>query len=287
MTGVPGVNPITGFVIANPEAPPFQVHGGPADPAHSNRGERARPYPWEYIPVGPYPGLMNPIDGIISTTGTASLPAGNLSEDPTGDQTPAYHAAPYPNENPIAESADQVDITNRARGSTRQLLDSLRVHASKTGAGLRRLFDPTMLSKQDDWTAFFNPETGEDIVPNIPGSVSNNAFGVGVNDHVSNAFAKKNAYAFNTSHRHRRYATGPIPGNSMWMKPGGRPMVRTNTGQYNFATSGAFEGDDPGATFGLPGAILSNTPSEYASPPQVNTGPPVIDDETAPAIPLY
>jgi hypothetical protein len=230
---------------------------------------------------------MQPIDGMVGDPDVGGLEAGFMAQDPTADQTPAYHAAPFPNEGPAALNADQVDIINRAKGSTRQLLDSFRVHAHNTGAGLRRLFDPTMLSKQDSWTGFFNPEMGEDIVPKIPGSVSNNAGGYGSNDHVSNAYAKVNRYAFNTSHRHRRYATGPIPGNNMWLKPGGRPMVRSNTGQYHFATSGAFEGDDPGATFGLPGAILAEVPSEYAPPPQVNTTSAVIDDQSAPAIPLY
>jgi hypothetical protein len=292
MSNVPGVNGITGFIVSNPESPPFEQQGGTVHPMHSNWGEKASPYPWEIVPMGPYPGLMNPIDGMIGQIhSSGSLAAGVLGQDPTADQTPAYHAAPFPNEGPAAISAEQLDVRGRAAGSTRQLLESLRVHASNTGASLRRLFAPTQLVKQDEWTAFFNPETGEDIVPAITGSISNNAGGFGANDHISNAYAKRNGYQFNTAHRHRRFATGPIPGNTMWMKPGGRPLVRSFTGLHNFPTSGAFTGDDPGATFGYEGAILTATPPEYVPPTQVTLVPASVDiasaGQTIPEIPLY
>lgn len=293
MANVPGVNGITGFVVSNPQAPPFEVQGGPADPLHGKWGEMASPYPWEVIPMGPYPGLMNPIDGMVGEIPgkDGSLDAGQLGQDPTADQTPAYHAAPYPNEGPQSLSPDQLDIDNRAEGSTRQLLQSLRIHASNTGASLRRLFAPTQLAKQDTWEGFFNPEMGEDIVPRIPGSIAYQANGFGVNDHVSNPFAKINSYAFNTAHRHRRYAMGSIPGNEMWMKPGGRPMVRSFTNIHNFPTSGAFAGDDPGATYGYQGAVLTSTPSEYVAPPQVSVGPAITNTDstpqTIPDIPFY
>jgi hypothetical protein len=282
MANVPGVNGITGFIVSNPEAPPFEMQGGPADPAHKEWGEQASPYPWENVPMGPYPGLINPIDGMVGNIPNyGSLNTGTLVQDPTADQTPTYHAAPFPNEGPGSPAPDQMDIHGRAHGSKRQLLQSLRIHASNSGAGLRRLFAPTQLVKQDEWTAFFNPVQGEDIVPAIPGSVSSNAGGFGTNDHVSNAYHKANEYGLNTSHRHRRYAGGPIPGNEMWMKPGGRPMVRSLTGIHNFPISGAFAGDDPGATFGYQGAILVDTPPEYVAPPQVNVAPATVDIQSA------
>lgn len=291
MADVPGVNGISGFVISNPEAPPFEVHGGPADPMHGQYGEQAQPYPWEMVPMGPYPGSVDPLPGMIddrtAEQGNMSANAGYLAQDPTADQTPAYHAAPYLTEGPNSLMADQIDSRRRNAGSRRQLLNSLWLHAHNTGASLRRLFDFTYGSKQDNWIGFYNKVPGEDIVPTIPGSVSYQANGFGVNDHVSNAFHKANAYDFNTSHRHRRYAASPIPGNFMWMKPGGRPMVRTFTNQYNFPTSGAFAGDDPGDNFSYQGAILTQTPSEYAAPPQPNLVAPVVNADTAPYIPLY
>jgi len=278
MANIPGVNAITGFVVTNPEAPPFEVHGYPVHAEHSNPGEQASPYPWENIPMGPYPGLMQPIDGMITEIGSDqnAMEAGYLAQDPTADQTPAYHAAPFPTEGPTSPTADQLDMSERLRGSTRQLLESASIHASNLGASLKKLFLPQMLAKQDDWTAFYNPETGNDNVPKIPGQFGNNVYGIGVNDHISNEYAKVNAYNFNTAHRHRRYAGGPIPGNTMWMKPGGRPMVRSFTGIDHFPLSGAFANDDPGATFGYQGAILQNIPSEYVAPPEPNLAPNIV-----------
>jgi hypothetical protein len=294
MANVPGVNGITGFVNAQPEAPPFEQQGGPADPLHGNWGEQASPYPWMNIPMGPYPGSIDPLPGIVSDQFLQGQPlaAGQLGQDPTADQTPSYHAAPFPNEGPNSSTPDQLDAIGRHVGSRRQLLQSLWIHAHNTGAGLRRLFDLTYGSKQDEWTGFYNDVQGEDLVPTIPGAVSYNAGGYGVNDHVSNTYAKRNTYGFDTSHRHRRYATGPIPGNTMWMKPGGRPMVRSFTGIHNFPTSGAFAGDDPGATFGYQGAILEDIPAEYVAPPQVALAPAAIDTtpvatSSIPEIPLY
>jgi hypothetical protein len=276
MPNVPGVNGITGFVNSNPEAPPFEQQGGPADPLHGNLGEQASPYPWQNVPMGPYPGSIDPLPGIVGDY-PDTIAAGQLADDPTADQTPAYNAAPYPNEGPSSANAEQLDVRGRAEGSTRQLLQSAWVHAHNTGASLKKLFYFTYGSKQDQWNDFYNEVPGNDIVPDVPGSVSYQSNGFGVNDHVSNAFHKANAYGFNTSHRHRRYAAGSIPGNTMWMKPGGRPMVRSFTNLHNFPTSGAFAGDDPGATFGYQGAILEDIPGEYVAPPQPSLASAAVD----------
>lgn len=285
-----GINGITGYVISSPEAPPFEQQGGIADPRHGIAGEQASPYPWENVPMGPYPGLIQPIDGLVDNLSDYGLPSGMLGQDPTGDQTPSnYNAAPYSQENPTAPMADQIGIHGRNEGSRRQLLDSLRVHAHNTGAGLKRLFLPQMLAKQDDWNAFFNAIQGEDNVPKVPGSVGMVAGGFNVNDHVSNPYAKVNGFGFDTSHRHRRYAYGPIPGNTLWLKARSRPMVRSLTNMHQFPTSGAFAGDDPGATFGIDGAVLQNTPTQYAPPPQPYLGSPIQDtpDNGVPDISFY
>jgi hypothetical protein len=267
---IAGVNPVTGFVYdPSKEADPHERHGGPADPYHGQFGERAKPYPWEEIPNAHY--QINPVPGMVEDDYNPDwgLPAGLLGQDPTGDQTPAYNAAPFPREGPGSKAADQLDVAGRREGSTRQLIESASIHASRTGAGLKRLFLPQMLAKQDQWDGFFNPVTGEDQVPKIPGHIGTVAFGYNVNDHVSNSYAKINNYGFNTSHRHRRVARGPIPGNFLWLKARGRPLVRSFTGNYNFQTSGPFQGDNPGASFTIDGAVLQNTPTNYTPPPQV------------------
>lgn len=274
MPSIPGINGITGYVIGpTHEASPHEMQGGIVDPKHAHPGEQAKPYPWEVIPMGPYPGMVNPVDGMIDAESTWGLRAGMVGQDHTADQTPAYHAAPFPIDGPRSHSPDQLTMAGRHEGSTRQLLQSMRIHGLRTGAGLKRLFMPQMLSKQDKWDAFYNPEMGADLVPKVPGHIGSVAFGFNVNDHVSNPYAKVNAYNFNTAHRHRRYAAGPIPGNFLWLKARGRPLVRSFTNVYHFPTSGAFAGDDPGATFGIDGAILQNTPTQYSSPPQVNLAP--------------
>lgn len=280
MANVPGINPVTGFIVDQPEGMPFEIHGYPVHPAHSRPGEQASPYPWEVIPMGPYPGMMNPVDGMITEVGNDGDPlkAGYLAQDPTADQTPAYHAAPFPTENPSEPMGDQLDMAERLAGSTRQLLQSASIHASNLGASLKKLFLPQMLARQDNWEGFFNPETGNDIIPTVPKAIGYTAFGYGVNDHISNPMAKINQYGFNTAHRHRRYATGPIPGNTMWMRPGGRPMVRSFTGVDHFPLTGAFANDDPGATFGYQGAVLQNVPSEYVAPPEPALASNVVSD---------
>lgn len=283
----PGVNGITGFINQAPQAPPEEISGGPVNPYHGHYGEQASPYPWLNFPMGPYPGLIDPTPGIVDTTQQQpGANSGIIGQDPTADQTPAFHAAPFPNEGPNSRSAEQMDMRGRAQGSARQLLQSLWIHAHNTGASLKRLFDLTYGSKQDTWVGFFNPVQGNDIVPQIPGSVSSNAGGFGANDHTSNAYHKANSFSLNTSHRHRRYATGSIPGNYMWMNPSARPMVRSLTGQYKFQTSGAFAGDDPGFAFSTYGAVLTATPPNYNAPPQPNLGNSP-DSEPVPQIAFY
>jgi hypothetical protein len=61
-------------------------------------------------------------------------------------------------------------------------------------------------------------------------------------------------------------------------------MVRSFTGQYNFPLSGVFAGDNPGASFGIDGAILTSTPTEYAPPAQPYLGP-VMQDTQASDVP--
>jgi hypothetical protein len=280
---ITGVNPITGFVISQPEAPPFQQQGGPVDIRHGGPLVAPEVPPWLVIPMGPYPNVHNPYDDALDESKSyAGMPAGYLSQDKTADLQPDTRAAPFPEEGPGSPTGEQVDVSERHAGSTRQLIQSAWIHAQGMGGGLKRLFMPQMLAKQDEWTGFYNKVQGDDIVPNAPGAIGHQAGGIGVNDHTSNKYAKINAYELNTSHRHRRFATGPIPGNFMWMKPGGRPMVRSLTGMHNFPTSGAFENDDPGATFSYQGAVLQNVPSEYVAPPQPSLQPAAIGTDSAP-----
>jgi len=68
----------------------------------------------------------------------------------------------------------------------------------------------------------------------------------------------------------RRFATGSIPGNYMWLKPGGRPLYKTMAGPARPAVgeNSPFAGQDPTLAFGTLGGILTDLPAEYEAPPQ-------------------
>lgn len=277
---MPGVTPLTGlmgttgYVNENPEASPEQVHGGYVDAAHSNWGEQAQPYPWQrpqdgmqtHGPYGPQNGLLGD-----ESQATAAFAAGVITDDPTGDRNPygpGQHAAPWP-KNPMGDQSVFPDNVANQR------LQSASIHASDLGASDKHLYEPTLFANNDEWTDFYTVDHGTSLQPQgVPQSVGIVVGGWGSTDRV-NSHAHQNSYGFDSVHMHRRYATGSVPGNYMWMKPGSRPMVRSNTGLRNFPTGqdSPFEGDDTTSAYGIEGAILSTPPTEYVAPPQPVTTP--------------
>jgi hypothetical protein len=157
-------------------------------------------------------------------------------------------------------------------GNADVLYQSYQAHGTDTGAQRKAIAAADPL--QDHWERFYESVPGDDILPPVPGAVSGQAGGFGSNDHRNNAYAKVNPYGLANSHRMRRYATGSIPGNYQWMKPGGRPLSKTMAGPARPATGmGPFQGDDIGQSFGLQGAVLLDPATEYVAPPQVNVVP--------------
>jgi hypothetical protein len=187
-----------------------------------------------------------------------------MSQDPQGDQTPyRTHAGPR---------ISGMEMDRGPDGNARVLQQSAEAHAVKTNAGARGV--RTLPALEDQWNGFWNSVPGDDILPPVPGQVSTVVAGFGVNDRTSNSYAKRNEFGLNMSHRMRRYAAGSVPGNYMWMKPGGRPMVKTSAGPARPASGmGPFQGDDIGQSFGLQGAVLMDPATEYVAPPQVNVVP--------------
>lgn len=275
MPGPSGLAGITGFVIQNAEASPEAVHGGFVDPKHAEWGETDRPYPWENYtfgtgPHGPY-GLENQLLGTDNAPENRTFPAGQLVQDPTADLTPSNHAAPYPREGPLSGngSCDPDD-------TTRQLLQSAWIHGTRMGSGRRRLYDPTMHALNDSWTDFYELNPGASTQMPITPQVGNASGGWGSTDREQNALTRQNTYGFDSAHMHRRYATGAIPGNYMWLQPGSRPLVRTFTGgpvNFPIGQDSPFTGDNPGATFGYQGVVLVNTPTQYSPVPEPNVVP--------------
>jgi hypothetical protein len=97
-----------------------------------------------------------------------------------------------------------------------------------------------------------------------------------------NLSRKRNLFGYGDKHLHRRYAQSSIPGNYMWLRPGGRVMYKTVPGtaklpigpESQFTTDNA---DDSAKAVGFPfnpyGAVLQQTPTEYVPPPAPNIAP--------------
>lgn len=286
MPGPTGVQGLQGFVNQSPEADPFTVHGGPVNPAHGSIGEQATPYSWEAfggamssLPHGPY-GAENELLG--DSPQSRTFQSGTGSQNPEFDATPyRTHAAPWPKG---VESSVYPDAV------ARQLIQSRDIHASNTGASNRLLYSQGMLAKQDNWVDFYTVEPGEDNLPVVPSAIGFQANGYGVKDHTSNPMAARNQFGFDSAHKHRRYAVGSIPGNYMWMKPGGRPMVKSLPGPARPATGAdsPFRGDDTTASFTTQGAILNQPPFDYTAPPApITQSSPQSGDAPPPAIALW
>jgi hypothetical protein len=171
-------------------------------------------------------------------------------------------------------------------GNARVLRQSAEAHAVNTNASAEAYASSNPL--QDHWTGFWNTVLGEDIVAEGSNQVAFQANGFGVNDRTSNPFRKINPYGLNSSHRMRRYAVGSIPGNYQWMRPGGRPMVKTLAGPARPATGeGPFYGQDIGRDYGIQGAVLMDPATEYQAPPQPYVTPTTQGMESAPVIELW
>jgi hypothetical protein len=56
----------------------------------------------------------------------------------------------------------------------------------------------------------------------------------------------------------------------MWMRPGGRPMVKTTPGPARPATGqdSPFTGQNLAWAYGLQGAVLATAPIDYEPPPE-------------------
>lgn len=265
-------------LVMNPEAPPDVMHGGPVKQRHSDPGEQTHPYPWEEFagPHGPY----GPAEiGLLSDSPESrTFPAGTIEQDPTGDRTP-YDTHGGPTIRGVETSPDP-------ENNARVLIQSYEAHGVRTGAADKARASSNPL--EDQWDGFYSVVPGEDILPNVPGPVSGQAGGFGSNDHTNNTYAKRNQFGIHASHRLRRYARGSIPGNYLWMRPGGRPMVKTLPGPARPAVGeGPFYGQDPTEAYGVEGAILLRPATEYVSPPTVYVTPGVQQATDAPAIDLW
>lgn len=267
---VAGIQGIGGYSRNQPFLTAEEMQGSPANEYHGNRGEATTPYPWEAYQgaqgpaKGPF-GIENELLGDDSDI--FGLSAGQIFDDPEGDYTPNYgsHAAPFP------KGLMQGDMSSVQPVGTRLIVQqSAELHSANTNASKARQYSESLLANNDSWEGFYNPVQGEDLVTNAPAQTAVASAGWGVNDHTSNPLAKENEFDLNTSHRHRRYATGHIPYNYMWMQPGGRPMIKTLPHGAILPTgeNSPFTGDNVMEPYSIDGAILQSPATEYSPPPQ-------------------
>lgn len=282
MAALTGLTGLAGYQVqidADAQATPEERSGGPADPRHAHRGESAPPYLWNSQTVmagshGPY----GPENQLLGDPEWVWEPAGNEWEDPDFDHTPSTRAAPFPRgilSGPIpGETPDDV---------ARQRKKSAAIHAVDCGASAK--MQHTLEPLQDQWEGFYNvtPGHSDDVEP--PNLYKSAGFGWGTTDRTQ-SFARQNEYGFDSAHMTRRYATGEIPGNNYWMRPGGRIMRKSMAGPARPAIGpdSPFEGNDLGRPFAVGGAILLNPPTQYVAPPQPHLAQPYVQTDASDAV---
>lgn len=283
LTGLSGLAGIQVQINEDAQATPEERYGGVADPRHANVGEQAQPYSWESKATqaasmhGPY----GPENQMLGDEWMFMEPAGTMDQDPAFDRTPSRRAAPFPKgiaSGPVP-GAGPADISN-------QLIQSYGIHGINTNAGVRALTGYDAL--QDDWVELSEVNPGHTDLQPLPRQAMSSGFMWGTRDRTQ-SMARQNEYGFDSAHMHRRYAQGAIPGNTMWLKPGGRPLAKTLAGPARppIGVDSPFYGDDLGRAFDQNGAILQNVPMEYVAPIQPNLAPPLAANEQLPVVEWY
>jgi hypothetical protein len=282
VSGLNGISGLQSLDVDTPEANPEEIQGNAADPRHGNRGEQSKPYSWEsqQTPGGKHGPYGPPAEGFLDEDGCYfTLPAGIIHDDPTAETAPWTHAAPFP-KNAAGDMSVSPDNVSRQRRF------SMWAHSRRTG-GQRNVYIPTMLAQQDQWAEIWENEPGEvmltDVNPQMKAGLAPG--GRGSTDRTQ-SFARQNRFGFDGWHMHRRYATGSVPGNYMWMRGKGRPLHKSLAGPARppIGPDSPFAGQDLGGAFSYDtGAILQDTPTQYVAPPEPYVAPPVqYADESAP-----
>lgn len=280
LSGLNGIAGITALSEQEPFATPEERMGGAANPAHSELGEKSKPYAWESQMVqagghGPY----GPENQLLDDEFWFIEPGGTIHEDPLADLNTPDITRSHGSVHNVTISGP---VPSQYDAIGRQLSQMVN-KSSDLGTSRSMTHDQQGYAQQDDWRELWELNPGHDDVPMIGKQFGFTAFGFGTNDRPSNAYRKTNLYGYDSSHMHRRYAAGHLPGNYMWMRPQGRPMFKTLAGPARPAigSESPFQGDDLGYSFSYDtGAILQSTPQEYVPPPSpnVNTYEPVYDD---------
>lgn len=269
---ITGLTALAGYqsVVEWNQATPSQRMGNPANPLHATgpptpygRGSRIGT---PITPTGPEPYIVSEFEEWALT------PAGSEWDDPQFDHTPSRRAGPIPR-GILSGPIDAVSPDSIAN----QLQQSYVLHGIRTNAAAHAQYN--LDARQDDWYVMEQVNSGSTDLQSIGRQAMSAGFGWGTRDRTQ-SFARQNEFGFDSAHVHRRYAQSPIPGNYMWMRPGGRPMVKGLPGPARppIGPNSPFAGDDLGQSFNIDGAILQNVPSEYVPPAQPNLAAAVVSD---------
>jgi len=253
------------------QASPEERMGGAANPLHATgaptpygRGSRIG------TPIGPN-GPENQIIGEFESW--ALTPAGTEYDDPQFDHTPSRRAGPTPR-GIMSGPIDAISPSSIAD----QLQQSAVLHGIDTNAAAhaQRNLDAT----NDDWFTIEQVNPGHTDLQPVSDQAKSSGFAWGTRD-VRQSFARQNEFGFDSAHQFRRYAQSPIPGNYMYLKPGGRPMVKGLPGPARppIGVDSPFAGDDLGQAFSINGALLQNVPTEYTAPPQPTLSASIVSDD--------
>jgi hypothetical protein len=263
LSGLSGLNGYQYLVEENSQATPEDRMGGPADNAHGKF--LAEPN----IPRGSYAGVQHgpygPENQLLADEGWFWEGGGYANEDPLFDRTPATHAGPWPKG---IQSGPVGDVSPDAYARKLQQLNGLH------GMGLNgdaRVVRDRGIPLNDQWEELNELNPGETLLQPLSRQAMSAGLGWGTRDRTQ-SFARQNEFGFDSAHMHRRYATGSIPGNNYWMRPGGRVMAKSIAGpaKLPIGENSPFTGQDIGYSFNPDGAVLQNVPTEYVAPPQPN-----------------
>lgn len=278
LTGLTGLSYRQVTYEADPQATPEERYGGPADPRHGT-GAIVHQYPSLSMqtPGGSH-GPYGPENQLLGDPEWVWEMGGDPSQDPYIDRTPSTRAGPFPKGilSGAIPGENPTDV-----GYQRE--QSMAVHAVRTNAGMASLTSPQGYASNDEWHMLDQTNPGHsDLIP-LPKQALSSGFMFGTRDRVQ-SMARQNEFGFDSAHQWRRWARSPIPGNFMWMRPGGRPLTKTLAGPARPAigSESPFAGQDVGAAFGINGAVLQNVPTEYAPPPQPNLAPSYLSQVPAP-----
>lgn len=268
-----GLNRLSGYKAiadASPFATPEERMGGTADPFHSHVGEIAVPYSYQSLAVpGAKPGPRGLENQLLADELWFLESAGNPEDDPDFDYNmPSLTRSHGSVRNvslsgPLPSQDQSIDLQTRQMGNK-----SSDLHTSRAMSHNRLGY-----AQQDNWQELWEINSGHSDVPDTTKQIAFQANGFGVNDAPSNAYHKANEFGLDSKHMHRRYAWNTIPGNYMWLRPGGRPLFKSiaGTARLPIGEDSQFTGQDVGFAFSYDtGATLMATPVEYAPPPSPN-----------------